>query len=232
MAVQLASNLAPKNNQAFYLLEDVYIKGGLMIQPTLAARNSIPFANLKIGQLVIILDDGKCWQVKELSGPSLENPTAPQNVVWEEFKFGNGDVEPGTMKARQVAIKVIDSLPPETSADFHLNLGISAIILRLEVDRPVRVQAYATAAMDEPNPYHFLATEDHLFDDGSTLLSDGTVLKSRQYSIWANMESPTVNRMYMKVTSSDATDGPVTLTITYLTLEDGPVPLEDLPPEE
>lgn len=232
MAVQLASNLAPKNNQTFYLLEDVYVKGGLMIQPDLGGRDALPFGNLKLGQLVLILEDGKCWQVTELTGPTLEDPTIPKFIGWTEFKFGNGDVAPGTMKARQVAIHTITSLPPNTSTEFKLNLGISAIILRLAVDRPVRVQAFSTETMDEPNPYHFLATEDHLFDDGATLLSDGTVLKSRQYSIWANMDATPINRMYMKISSVDSVDGPVVLTVTYLTLEDGPVPAEDLIPDE
>jgi len=245
MAITLASNLAPAGGKSFYLLEDVYMKGGLQIKDNVAGRDQIALTNLKLGSLVLTIAEGKIWKVTDLTLPSIEDPTATPSVTWEEFLtnsaggvgdapedgkiYGrqNGDwfevptatAVPGSLNTRTVAIQTIDGLVPDIPQEFALTLSVSCIVLKLTVSRPVKVQAFGTPAKDEPNPYEFIATSDHLTDDGSMLLSDGTVFRTRNFSILANMESPPTNSIYFTVSNVDDSEGSVTLTLTYLPLE-------------
>jgi hypothetical protein len=246
MPLQIASDLAPAGGGTFYLLEDIYLKGGLQIRKTVAERDAIAISNLKLGALVLCLDQNKIWQVTELVVPSRENPDAEEKVTWEELPMGGGTggieeapedgktygrkdgewvevsvgsgggFEPGK---RIVAIHTTDPLPIGVSTEFEMQLAVSSLVLKLSVNRPVKVSAYSTPAKDEPNPYQFLATPDHLTDDGSMLLSDGTIFRTRNFSIFANMEATPSDKIYFTVENAEEAEGPVILTITYLPLE-------------
>jgi hypothetical protein len=247
MALQIATNMAPSGTGTYYLLEDTYIKGGLQIRDSIAARDLIAIANLKMGQLVLTLEDNKIWKLIDLVVPSRENPDAIEKATWEEFLTGggggggladapadgktygrqdNGWVEvtsgtgdPQVSKARVVAIKIIDALPIGIPTNFNMPLAASSLVLRLTVNRPFKVSIYGTAARDETNPYQFIATEDHLYDDGTMLLADGSKFRSRNYSILANLDEPISNMLYWTVESVDDLEGPAIITVTYLPLE-------------
>lgn len=247
MAITLADKLEPAGGQTFYLLEDVYIKGGLQTCDNIGARDAIAISNLKLGQLVLTVNDSKIWKVAELTFPSSENPDAVEAAVWEELGLGAIDTDApedgktygrkdgvwtevsgggaGQLNTRQVAIHNIESLPASFSSEFTVKMAVSCIVLRLEVTRPVKVRAYGSITKDEPNPYEFIATEDHLVDDGSMLLSDGTKFRTRNFSIFSNFETEPNDDIYFTVDSVDDAEGPVTLTMVYL-------PLEVLPPAE
>ena len=96
-------------------------------------------------------------------------------------------------------------------------IGVSSIVYNLKVSRPVKVEAYGTAAMNEPNPYTFIATPDHLVDDGTVILNDGSSFQSRQYNLWANLEDPPNQNVWIKITSLDSylANDPVTLEFLY-----------------
>lgn len=96
-------------------------------------------------------------------------------------------------------------------------LGVSSIVYRLSVSRPVKIEAYGTPAMDEENPYTFIATPDHLVDDGTVILNDGSSFQSRQYNLFANLEDPPTQNVYIKVTSIDnyLANDPVDLEFMY-----------------
>jgi hypothetical protein len=96
-----------------------------------------------------------------------------------------------------------------------MDLGISSIVYALTVNRPVLVEVFATSLLNETNPYAFLATPDHLVDDGSVLLDDGSVIQQRQYSIFANQETPPEPRVYARITNIDGVAGNVTVKLTY-----------------
>jgi hypothetical protein len=239
MALQIASELVPAGGGTFYLLEDTYIKGGLQALPNTETRDQIAVSNLKLGQLVLTTEDSKLWRVTEIVVPSRENPDAVESVTWEELSLGairedapsdgktygrkNGIWEEvsggGQLNTRQVVIHNIENLPVSESVEFVLQLAVSCIVLRLEVSRPVKVSAFGSLTKDEPNPYDFLATEDHLVDDGSMVLSDGTRFRSRNFSIFSNFDPTPTDDIYFTVESVDDAEGPVTLTITYLPLE-------------
>lgn len=225
MAVQLASNIAPKNGQTYYMMEDIYLKGGLQIRDNIADRDTIAIANLKLGALVLTVDTGKIWKVSELVQITPEEPDVVESVTWEELILGGGGsgseepTEPGDVQRRQVVIHVVDSLGVDESEDFELELGTTSVILKLEVSRAVKITAYGTAARDESNPYEFLATDDHLIDNGTQKLADGTVFRTRNYSILANFDDPLTDKIYFTVESVSEETGPVTLTITYIPME-------------
>jgi len=97
------------------------------------------------------------------------------------------------------------------------SLGVSSIVYNLKVSRPVRVEVFGTPAMDEDNPYTFVATPDHLVDDGTVILNDGSSFQSRQYSIWANLEDPPTQNVFIKITSLDSylANDPVKVEFMY-----------------
>lgn len=71
MPVQIASNIIPKNGAKWYVVEDIYVKGGLRVVPDAATRDSLYLDStakfcLKSGQLLVTADDNKLWQYRGL----------------------------------------------------------------------------------------------------------------------------------------------------------------------
>jgi len=216
MALQIASDLVPAGSGTFYLLEDIYTKGGLQVQDSLETRDAIPVANLKKGALVLTLSDKKIWMVTKVSFPSREDPDAPEAVEWEELALSGGSSAPGS---RKVAIHNIKTFLRDQQLEFEIKMGASSIVFRLETSRPTRIRAFSTPEKDETNPYEFISTTDHLIDDGRQLFEDGSVLRTRNYSMFANFQSPATDYMYFTIDNIEEDEGPMTVTITYMSLE-------------
>jgi hypothetical protein len=238
MPIPVASNLTPANGQTFYLVEDTFLKGGLQIRDSITERDAIPIQNLKVGALVLTHDTGTIWQVSELVLPTIQNPNTIPSATWEEFQVGGGfDDAPSDGKfyarkdgewvalnassgtIRTVFIKTIDELNPGDIVDFDHEIGATVIAHKIEVSRPVLLSAFSTADRDEVNPYRFLATSDHLVDDGTMLLQDDTVLKLRNFSIYTNLEDPVNNTIYFRIESVDEVPGPVTMTLGLIVIQ-------------
>lgn len=114
-------------------------------------------------------------------------------------------------------------LAPNATEAFVFNCGYSAIVQRLQVSAPCMVEMWAAPdrnSQRDPNPYTFVATSDHLLDDGTTFLRDGSILKTRQYSIFVNQEAQKQPRMYGYITNTGSQPVKIKLTIQYLTVED------------
>lgn len=111
----------------------------------------------------------------------------------------------------------VTSLLGYGNVDVVLPLGVSSIVYNLKVSRPVKVEVFGNVAMNEDNPYTFIATPDHLIDDGTVILNDGSSFQSRQYSIWNNLEDPPNQNVYMKISSIDnyLAGDPVDLEVMY-----------------
>lgn len=74
MAVSLSSFLIPISGAKFYLLEDLYLRGGFRIVANVKERNTMHASVKKPRMVVITADDGKVWQLQ------------PDNVTWAEFR--------------------------------------------------------------------------------------------------------------------------------------------------
>jgi len=111
----------------------------------------------------------------------------------------------------------ISSLVGFGTAEFVLNIGVSSIVYAVSVSRPVQVEVFSTPDKNEPNPYTFIATPDHLTDDGTVILNDGSSFQSRQYSIFSNLEEPAQPRVFVTLTSLDSYQAgdPITFSIYY-----------------
>lgn len=212
MAIQVASFLIPKNGNTWFLLEDKFIKGGLHVVADVVERDAIPDVNRKASMLVIVQADGKVWRLLD------------DMLTWREFKVG------GSEPVRCTAIHTVVGLDSQAHADFELALGGSALIYSLSVDTVCQVEIFETSARKDTNPYRFVSTLDHLFDDGSTMMSDGTILRGRRYSIVTNQEAIPTGNIFFRITNLTAlpvvidplADIPsinVTLTVVYLPLE-------------
>lgn len=204
MPIQLASNIVPRNQNTWYLLEDVYLKGGFQVRTDTDDRDSIDPLNLKAGMLCLTQDTKTLW----ILGDDL--------ATWTVFSTGGGS---GTSFTRQVVVQDCGTMLPGAVTQFTLQLGKTAMILVLAVTYPVLVEAFSTPAMNDTNPYRFLATADHLADDGSMILSDGSIINLRRYAVFANMETPPTDNIYFQVTNQGTTSASVALTITFLPIE-------------
>lgn len=235
MSLQIASDLIPSGGGTYYLLEDIYLKGGLQVRASIVDRDKIAIANLKLGAMVLTIDTRKIWIVKELVVPSRQNPDAVEKIVWDELQLGGGGAGGGTggtdgqltLGKRNVAIYTLDKLMVDGSHEFELELGAVAMALKIETSRPVRVRAFSKPEKDDENPYEFISTTDHLADDGRQMFADGTILRTRNYSILANFEDPIKNILYWTFDSIDEKEDPVVLTVTFLTME-----IADTPPND
>lgn len=204
MPYQFVSFLIPKNANTFFLLEDRYLKGGLQVRADEADRDVIPAGNRKAGMIVVTQTDNKLWQL----GGDL--------TTWSEVQVGGGG---GLQGVRQTVSYIIAELEPNGFEDFSLDLGKSVLILSLSISVPMLVEAFETALRSDENPYTFLATADHLEDDGTTLMSDGTVFKNRRHSILSNSEDPPTVAIPFRVTNQGQIPSGATLTIVFLPLE-------------
>lgn len=231
MPLQIGDSLAPAGGGSFYLLEDIYLKGGLSVRDNVAARDLIAVSNLKVGQLVLTADDSKMWICKEVNVATPQNPDVIEGAVWEEMNFGGGSGSGGyAPNTRMVAVHNVENLAVDSQQEFELEMASSSLVLKLETSRPTHLLAYGTPAKDEVNPYEFISTEDHLADDGRQMLADGTIFRTRNYSIFANFEDPVSNKIYFTVKSVDETEGPVTITLTFVPIElakSDEVPVDD-----
>lgn len=103
---------------------------------------------------------------------------------------------------------------------FTLAMSATCIILNLSVDQPCQVQAFSTVDMSDTNPYTFVSEYDHLTDDGSTLMSDGTILRGRRFTILSNMEEvPNANHYFIITNVGSTPLMTVNLTVSYLPIE-------------
>lgn len=131
-------------------------------------------------------------------------------------EVGNRDRETYTYTTQLLALNQTES--------FELDPGGSTVIVqRLSLDVPCVVEVWAAPDRNtllDPNPYTFSATADHLIDDGQTMLKDGTTIKTRQYSMFVNMESPKQSKFYGYITNTGTETVAITLTLSFLTVED------------
>lgn len=180
-----------------------YGKGGWRSVDTLADRDAIPAPRLENGMVVFVNE--------------IQTPFVYINSTWEQLVTGSGGGKQTFV--RQYYTHTVDALPPESSVEFELPFGKTVMVLKLSLSRPAKITVWSTPDHTETNPYSFLATDGHLTDDGSMLLSDNSVLKLRNYSMFTNMESPVQEKVYAVLESTDAGDGPVTLNVTYIVIE-------------
>lgn len=206
MPIQIPSFFIPRNANSFYLLEDRYIKGGFQVRSDQADRDSIPIGNLKEGMLVLTLDNQKIWKL------------ASDLTTWDELQLGGG-TGGGLAGERTTVTQIIPELEPNAFFDFELNLGKTIIVNKLSLSVPMRLEIYSLPDRSDTNPFVFIATADHLIDDGSTLMSDGTVYRSRKYSILSNDEEPALPTLYFRITNTEQLPSSCTISITYIVLE-------------
>lgn len=210
MPISLASYIQPRNatnpdpalRNTYYLLEDVYLKGGYQVWADVAARDAINPLNLKAGMLVYTLAENKMWQYGADS-------------KWAESKLGGGGGGAGT---RSVSTHTSSTIASAGFEDFDIEMGSTcALLLQLSVDVPCGIEIHSTPIRADTNPYKFIGTADHLSDDGSTIMSDGSTVMGRRFSILANIEVPSQTKAYARIINLSTSEiGPVTVQLDIL----------------
>jgi len=202
MPISISTFLKPVGANTFFLLEDKYMRGGLQVVPNITDRDAINPLNRKSGMMVVTQDTKRLYQLQD------------DLLSWEEFQPG------GASGLRQVATHTVNNIAPLEFADFFLELGATILVYELAVDVACKVEVFETALRNDTNPFIFVATPDHLIDDGSSVLSDGSILRGRRYHIWANTEEPISNNLYFRITNLDEVNTiNVTMSVYYKPLE-------------
>lgn len=204
MPIAIASFLLPRPGGNYFLLEDVYLRGGFRVVATHEARDAIPPLSRKAQMLVVTQDDKKIWQMDD----DLE--------TWSEFKAGGGGDGAGP---RATFEHTVNDIPALSYADFDMDAGNTIIVLKLRVSAACIVEVHETSQRIDNNPYKFIATEDHLEDDGTTELEDGTTVKNRRYSILTNMEVEPNGKQFIRIINPSESMVSVKLTVIYKPVE-------------
>ena len=152
-------------------------------------------SNLFVGGTVIV---GNSYMLPPLNG-------GPGQVLGTDGNFVTYWIPapPESSIRRHKYEKTIDTLLGFGNVEFQMELGVSSIVYNLTVSRPVKVEVYSTPDRNENNPYTFIATPEHLTDDGTVVLNDGSSFQSRQYSIFANLEDPPTTNVFVTISSID-----------------------------
>ena len=82
MAIQVTSNLVPRNGNTWPVVEDIFVKGGYRTVADLAARDAIDPLALKPGMLVFVQSENAHFKLDQVGPPAwvqtgLEGPTGP-----------------------------------------------------------------------------------------------------------------------------------------------------------
>ena len=180
--------------QSFFLGEQ---KSNYEIVDNIQARDSYPTNKRFAGMLILTKDKNYMWQLKN------------DLVTWIPY----------AANYRRTTIEhTIDVVPALNYVDFTLDIGNSVLVYNVEVTHAITLEVFDTETRDQSNPYTFISTEDHLVDDGSSLLSDGSVFRGRRYYIWSCSDDS--NTIYCRVSNTDVFDVvDFKISITYVPIE-------------
>ncbi len=203
--IELSSFLKLADTNPLFLVEDKYVRGGCRVVADIAARDELltKTYHLKAGMLVITQSDSKIWQLD------------PGLTSWTEFVGGGG-----VLPTRQTIEYTTETLVPGGYEDFNAEMGKSVTLFNVTINQGYsQLQGFATSTRSETNPYSFVAVPTHLTDDGTTTLTDGTVIAGRRYTILSNLDPIPNNMIYWRITNTGVTSDQFTIQITYLQME-------------
>jgi hypothetical protein len=181
---------------------DVHIEGWQGNTPTLYVSGNVKANVISVNNAYTFpVTDGTLGDVLTTDGSGVAR--------WTNLSGAGRTIE------RKKFHRTIADLPAGGYTEFIMDIGISSIVYGLTVSRPCLVEVFSTELKNESNPYTFLATLDHLVDDGTVLMSDGSTIQQRQYSIFSNQEEPVKHQVYARVTNIDGVGGSVDVDLTY-----------------
>lgn len=170
----------------------------------------------------LYLDENGSLSVEEESLlPGEGNPgdllrlDAARKPIWKPL-----DGNPGAGIRDTVSHTAPYAIGAGVSYDFTLFMGRTNLIIEVRVDVPqVQIEAYGDSSYGENNPYTFKSRPDQLFDDGTRLMSDGSIQYSRRFSFIANVEEPVNEVIYWRIINHSNLPVTPTVTITYTAIE-------------
>ena len=194
MSIPLISEIVPKNNGAFAMLDDTNLRGGSRIVNTLNERNAIPVDKRKNGMLVFVIETDIWYSLQADLLTWVYNSKVRFNLDFTSPVIDSGDVW-----------------------DFEIPLSSQvALLLQLSVSVPCCIEIHGAPERVDTNPFKFIGIVTHLSDDGSTIMSDGSVIDGRRYSILANMENPLRKYAFGRVINNGAIAQAVSITLELL----------------
>ena len=174
--------------------------GGARVVSTLEERDAL--TDLDPGSLAYIQDDLTLWVL-------LNDLT-----TWVEISSNSSAVSGRFISTFTNPLPLLNG----EKWDFTIPIGSdTAILLRLSAKDPCVIEVHSTPLYVDTNPLRFIASADHLSDDGSTIMSDGSAVYGRRYSIVSNMEQPLFKKkVYGRLINTQVSSLKTTITLEIL----------------
>jgi hypothetical protein len=212
LPINLASYVQPRNatnpdpalRNTYYLLEDIYQRGGYQVRVDHADRDSINSLNRKAGMLVMTWNDQKLWVLQD------------DLLTWKELALGGSG---GGVGKRTTIAYQTNPLDPGSKESFSLPMSASCILYSAELSSPGELKIYGLPDASDPNPYTFVGIPNHLTDDGIYVNSSGIQVDGRRYTVLFNLQQPQENTLFGTLTNTSDATLSVTLTLSFLPLE-------------
>lgn len=139
------------------------------------------------------------------------------DAVWSSVGGGSGGFTPTRATKTYTPSSAMTS---GATDDFTLVLGKAVVVLEMTLSHPdIKIEAFGTPDRTETNPYTFLSAADHLSDDGTSKMNDGSTQYNRRYAILSNNEGTVGTSIYFRLTNENATSITPTVDIKYLIIE-------------
>ena len=203
MATFISSFLRPATPQAKYLLEDVYLKGGMQVAPDAVFMNDMHLAKRKTGMLVVVQDeDNQLYQLGSDNVFRVADFSKNAGVVRKTTL-----IEPGPLTADQT----IDMLVP---------MGKTVMLLDVSVNHAnIQIDSHQTAARNDENPYRFVSKTNRLADTGTSEDATGALVRKRRFSFLASGEAIPTADTYWRIRNNNAVEVSPIISVTYIVLE-------------
>jgi hypothetical protein len=203
MATFINSFLRPATPQAKYLLEDIYLKGGMQVAPTVEYMNEMHNAKRKSGMFVVVQEGGN--QLYQLQADNT-------------FQVANLSQNAGVL--RQTIALAPGPLNADQSIDLEAIMGKTVMLLDVSVNiANIQIDCHQTVARNDENPYRFVSQSSRLSDTGTSEDVKGVSVRKRRFSFLANGDNPVTNAAHWRIRNNNAVAVTPIINVSFITLE-------------
>lgn len=147
MPVNMTSFLLPASAALPYLLEDIYLRGGMRCVATLAVRDAMSVGNKKPGMLCYVTETKKMYQL------------GTDNITWEEAKFGGSEYKfeaPFVTAVDETGLTVVGldpskQVPEPPYAGMTLVSGANGVMFWADLNGSENMGVRKTVEYEAPN---------------------------------------------------------------------------------
>lgn len=125
---------------------------------------------------------------------------------------------PASKERTQLSVTFLNVGVGETKRGIIATPGASLLMFNVSTDKPnVEINLHGSSLYNDPNPFTFISSVAKLSDDGQTVSEDGTVIRHRRFSIYANFANE--KQMFIEIKNEGASAMDIGVAFDVLPLE-------------